>query len=132
MNKQIRQNIVLLCGGIVLWTCVLLYLDNHPGEKASIMPSLEILGQKVLWLGFRLVGKDPQNLVVKSSLIKNFDELAFLISSNPGCVDPDIIKTVQKSRDELADMSYDVAATQQYLYYSRAIEIKSQIEKDCK
>lgn len=131
MKKRLYQNVLILIVGLILRWFILSYLSQHPWEKASIMPSLKMLWEKALWLSFRITGRDPSLIERKSSLIKNFDELAYLVSNNPSCVSPELVATIQKSRDDLAVMSYDAIATQQYLYYSRAIDLKQKIDEYC-
>lgn len=131
MAKRIRQNIILFFVWLVLWWLIFLYLDNHPGEKASIMPSLQILWHKALWLWFRVVGKNPESIAVKATLIRNFDELAYLVESNITCIEPSTIDEIQKYRDEVNALSYDIVIGQQYLYYTRASNLKKQIDDAC-
>ena len=118
--------------GILLWVVIGYYLIQHPGERASLIPSLEMLSQKVQGVWFRIIGKDPDTIKIKSSLEKNFDELAYLVDNSTGCVSPDLVTKLQNYRDEVWKLSYDDIPAQQYLYYTRAVEIKWEIEEKCK
>ncbi len=107
------------------------YLDSHPGEKASILPSVTMLMQKVQSFGYTLIGRSSESITIKASLAKNFDELSYLLENNDDCKDPAIAKAIEDGRSQLKKVSFDNISSQQYGFYSMAVQIKAEIEKKC-
>lgn len=68
---------------------------------------------------------------MKATLIRNFDELAYLVESNITCIEASTIDEIQKYREEVNALPYDIVIGQQYLYYTRAANLKKQIDDAC-
>jgi hypothetical protein len=65
MEARLRQNIIFFVVGLCLWAMIFAYLETHPGEKASLLPSITLLVQKVQSVIYPLIGKDPKMIELR-------------------------------------------------------------------
>lgn len=131
MNTRLRQNIIYFGIGIIFWIAIAWYLGEHPGERASLMPSFRMLYQKWQSLLYTISGKNPEVITVKASLEKNFDELLYLVESNTSCMQTTLADDIINYKKSLHDLSYEEILNQQHTYYEYALSLKEKIEKDC-
>ncbi len=131
LESKFRMNIILLCIGLVLWWTIFLYLNNHPWEKASILPSLQILAQKWESMRYRITKKNPEVIAVKNSLIKSFDELQYLTEWSEKCRTSWLLGEIEKGKKEVEKLSYEEVISKRNLYLIEISTIKDKIDTTC-
>ena len=129
MKKKITHSIKLLIVGAILIVCSILYLDRHPWEKASIMPSFQNLSFQWKLLLYKTLGKDTSSLEAKQEFTKIYSELNYLLESS-NCTDPDIIDDILKQQQHLSSIT-QYSESEQYNALTQAQNLKERIEQEC-
>ncbi len=131
MLARLRHNMLILCIGLALWVLIFAYLNQHPGEKASLIPSFQMMGEKVLSIRYRVTGQDPDLIEKKSTLIKSYDELFYLVEKAE-CKDAMMLIEISDARARVQNFSYDEINQYFFDYYQQAAVLKWRIDKECK
>ena len=130
MKEKFIYNIKILFVGIALWWIIFAYLQEHPGEKQSILPSLQTLYHKWQIFFYTLLGEDSTSIQTKQSLQKMYSEISYLIESSK-CDDIALIQEVEENRTAIQALDYSQAQNNKYNYYLKAVDLKNKIEKQC-
>ena len=123
MLARLRHNMLILCIGLALWVMIVAYLNQHPGEKASLIPAFQMMGEKVVSLRYRVTGQDPDLIEKKSTLVKTYNELIYL-TEQATCSDAMLIKEISDARTRFENFSYEDIAMYYFDYYQQAIVLK--------
>ena len=130
MKEKFIYNIKILCVGIILWWIIFAYLQQHPGEKQSIIPSLQTLYHKWQIFFYTLLGQDSESIQTKQSLQKMYSEISYLIESSK-CNADSLIQEVEENKSAINNLDYSQAQNNKYNYYLKAVDLKNRIETQC-
>ena len=130
MKEKFIYNIKILCVGIILWWIIFAYLQQHPGEKQSIIPSLQTLYHKWQIFFYTLLGQDSESIQTKQSLQKMYSEISYLIESSK-CNADSLIQEVEENKSAIDNLDYSQAQNNKYNYYLKAVDLKNRIETQC-
>lgn len=130
MKAKFIFNVKLLFVGIILWWIIFVYLQEHPGEKQSIVPSLQTLYHKWELFFYTLLGKDSESVQTKQSLQKMYSEISYLIESSK-CSDQALLQEVEENKAAIDLLDYSQAQNNKYNYYLKAVDLKNKIEEQC-
>lgn len=130
MKEKLIYNIKILIIGSILWVIIVGYLQQHPGEKNAILPSLQTLYHKWEIFFYTLLGKDSESVKTKQSLEKMYSEISYLIESSQ-CTDDALIQEVKENRAAIQALDYSQAQNNKYNYYLKAVDLKNKIEAQC-
>ncbi len=130
MKEKFIYNIKILVIGIMLWGIIFAYLQNHPWEKQSIVPSLQTLYHKWQIFFYTLLGQDSESVQTKQSLQKMYSEISYLIESSK-CSDQALLQEVKENRAAIEALDYSQAQNNKYNYYLKAVDLKNKIEAQC-
>ena len=130
MKEKLIYNIKILIIGSVLWVIIVGYLQQHPGEKNAILPSLQTLYHKWEIFFYTLLGKDSESVKTKQSLEKMYSEISYLIESSH-CTDESLVQEVKENRVAIQALDYSQAQNNKYNYYLKAVDLKNKIEEQC-
>lgn len=89
------------------------------------------MGEKVLTLWYRVTGQDPDLIEKKTFLIKNYDELFYLVEKAE-CNDAMLVREISDARARVQKFDYDEINTYYYDYFQQAAVLKQKIDKECK
>ncbi len=130
MKEKLIYNIKILIVGSILWVIIVGYLQQHPGEKNAILPSLQTLYHKWEIFFYTLLGKDSESVKTKQSLEKMYSEISYLIESSQ-CTDESLVQEVKENRAAIQALDYSQAQNNKYNYYLKAVDLKNKIEEQC-
>ncbi len=130
MKAQFIYNLKILLIGLILWTIIIWYLQEHPWEKQSILPSIQTLYHKWELLFYSLLGKDSESIQTKQSLQKMYSEISYLIESSK-CSDQWLLEEVKENKAAINALDYSQAQNNKYNYYLKAVDLKNKIEAQC-
>jgi hypothetical protein len=130
MKEKFIYNLKILLVGLILWTIIIWYLQTHPGEKQSIVPSLQTLYHKWEVFFYTLLWKDSESIETKQWLQKMYSEISYLIESSK-CSDQALLQEVEENKAAIALLDYSQAQNNKYNYYLKAVDLKNKIEEQC-
>lgn len=134
MQKELKErfifNIKLFIIGSILWIVIFGYLQQHPGEKQSLIPSLQTLYNKGELMFYNILGYNSTNIETKQSLQKMYTEIAYLIEASQ-CDDEALLKEVEMNKKAIDALEYTQAENNKYNYYLKAVDLKNKIESQC-
>lgn len=130
MERKFIFNLKMLLAGVILRVIIFWYLQQHPGEKQSLLPSLQTLYSKGEVFFYGLLGKDTASIETKQSLQKMYTEISYLIETSH-CDATALIQEVEESRAAIDALDYSQAQNNKYNYYLKAVELKDKIQKQC-
>lgn len=127
---QLIYNIKILVVGIILWWLIILHLNNHIGERESLMPSLEALYHKAQTSVYDILGKDTEQLETKFALQRVYKEISYLIEAS-NCHDEALLQEVQDHKIAVDNLNFSQAQNNRFNYYRQASNLKNKIEQQC-
>jgi len=130
MKEKFIYNLKILLVGIILWWIIFVYLQEHPWEKQSIVPSLQTLYHKGQLFFYTLLGQDSESVQTKQSLQKMYSEISYLIESSQ-CTDQALLQEVEENKAAIDALDYSQAQNNKYNYYLKAVDLKNKIEEQC-
>ncbi len=128
--EQFIYNLKVFVVGVILWVIIVWYLQNHPGERQAIMPSLQTLYHKAQVSIYGLFGRDVEQLETKFALQRIYSEINYLIESS-NCQDEELLAQVQEHKDAVDNLSNSQAQNNRFNYYRQAANLKNRIEQQC-
>lgn len=100
IKKTFIQNVIKFCIGAILLVICWVYVVDHPAEKISFFSWFRVIWQNVEITVANIFGENGEYLKQKYSLESYYEALITLAEGKP-CVDPEIIKDLQKTYEEL-------------------------------
>jgi hypothetical protein len=130
MKEKFIYNVKILVIWIILRFVIIWYLQQHPWEKQSLIPSLQTLYHKWEIFFYTLLGKDSDSIETKQSLQKMYAEISYLIESSK-CNNQALLQEVEENKTAIDGLDYSQAQTNKYNYYLKAVDLKNKIESQC-
>lgn len=130
MKEKFIYNLKILVIGSILWVIIIWYLQSHPWEKNSILPSLQTLYHKWEVFFYTLLGRDSESIQTKQSLQKMYSEITYLIESSK-CEDKNLLQEVKENKAAIESLNYSQAQNNKYNYYLKAVDLRNKIEEQC-